>query len=184
VVAFSFAFSNALWDGDPRGYHLESILLHALNAVLVFAWLWLLTKSTVIAAAAAVLFAVHPIHHERVVWIAARDSLLSTLFMLACLILYTLARRRRTQESGRGAALRRFCHCSAWLLLLSLLSYEGAVVLPGILIGLEFLHFGRPIPGAWRRLRAGMARVLPFCDRSCRLPCRLVHPVSRHPWAI
>ena len=163
MVAFSFALSNALWDGNPHGYHLESILLHALNAVLIFTWLWLLTKSTAIAGAAAALFAVHPIHHERVVWIAARDSLLSTLFMLACLILYTLARRRSILESGtaRGAT-RVFVALSLGFFSLSLLSYEGAIVLPGILIGLELLHFGRPIPGVWRRLRTGMIRVMPF----------------------
>jgi len=163
AVAFSFALSNTLWNGDPRGYHLESILLHALNAVLMFAWLWLLTKSTTISGAAAALFAVHPIHHERVVWIAARDSLLSTLFMLASLILYALARRRSTQECGTGRGREKlFVVLSLVLFALSLLSYEGAVVLPGILIGLELLHFGRPLPGVRRRLQAVMVRVLPF----------------------
>jgi len=168
LVAFSFALSNALWRGDPRGYHLESISLHALNVVLLFSWLLLLTRSTTISGVAAVLFAVHPINHARVVWIAARDSLLSTLFMLMALIAYTLARRRNDHASVKtpGAAIALII-LSLGFFILSLVSYEGAVILPGILAGLEFFLFARPVRGVWGKLRTAAVKTLPHTIALC-----------------
>ncbi len=164
MVAFSFALSNALWGGDSRGYHFESVLLHALNTGLLFYWLLLLTRSTSISGTAALLFAVHPLNHERVVWIAARDSLLSTLFLLGALIAYTLSRRglhlffRRRPGFGATALLV----VSLALFCLSLLSYEGSVVIPAVVFGLEFFIFSRLEGNLRSRLRNAMIRVLPF----------------------
>ncbi len=156
VIEFSYALSNSLWRGDPRGYHLESILLHALNVLLIFTWLLLLTRSAAISGMAAALFAVHPIHHERVVWITSRDSLFSTLFTLLALIAYTLARRRIDGESVPSAKILN--SLSAGFFILSLLSYEGAVVVPGLMIALEFFVFAQPRQGIWRRLRTALVK--------------------------
>jgi hypothetical protein len=134
-----------------------------LNVILLFTWLFLLTRSATVSGVAAALFAVHPIHHERVVWIAARDSLLSTLFMLASLILYVWARRSSEKASiTRNGSAGGFIVLSLGFFVLSLLSYEGAVVLPGILIGLEFFLLARPAESVWSRLRSALAKVLPF----------------------
>jgi hypothetical protein len=162
LIAFSFAFSNSLWGGNPRGYHLESFCLHALNVVLLFSWLFLLTRSVTISGVAALLFAVHPIHHARVVWIAARDSLLSTMFVLAALICYTLVRRRGGQTSRRVRGAGILSALSLGLFVLSILSYEGAVIFPGIVAGLEFFVFARPAQDAWNRLRTAAIKALPY----------------------
>jgi len=163
LVAFSFALSNTLWSGNPQGYHLESVLLHALNVVLLFSWLFLLTRSAAISGAAAVLFAVHPINHSRVVWIAARDSLISTLFMLVALIIHTWAPRRsdHTAAKARGGRTAPIL-VSLGFFVLSLLSYEGAVILPGILVGLEFFLFAPPAQGVRERLGTAVIRTLPY----------------------
>ena len=163
MVAFSFALSNAIWQGDPRGYHLDSILLHASVVVLVFCWLRLLMGSPLIPGLAALLFAVHPIHHARVTWIAARDSLLSTLFILGALIAYTLARRRPAPPAGkRTGSPVVLLILSLVFFILSLMSYEGSVVLPGILFGLEAWMLATP--GEKFRARAGrsLLRILPY----------------------
>jgi hypothetical protein len=154
VIAFSYALSNSLWRGASRGYHFDSVLLHALNAALLYSLLLLLSRSAAISGVAAVLFAVHPIHHERVVWITARDSLFSTLFTLLALIAYTLARRRNEGESTPSPrSVKILIGVSVGFFILGLLSYEGAVVLPGIMAAMEFFLFAQPAQGIWRRLR-------------------------------
>jgi hypothetical protein len=163
LVALSFAVSNGLWGGDPKGYHLESIFLHAVNVVLFFSWLLLLVRSVTISGMAALLFAVHPIHHARVVWIAARDSLLSTFFVLVAIILYTLIRRRNDPDgSQRIRASGILFALSLGLCILGMLSYEGAVVFPGIVAGLELFVFTRRGENAWSRLRTAVTKALPY----------------------
>jgi hypothetical protein len=163
LIAFSYAFSNSVWNGNLRGYHLDSILLHSVNVVLLFAWLWLLTRSATISAAAAVLFAAHPIHHARVVWIAARDSLISTLFILLALIAYTLVRRGgETGSPLSPARARLLAGISIGCFFMSLISYEGSAIVPGILAGLELFVFARPVTGVCERLRNVLVRTLPY----------------------
>ncbi len=160
VIAFSYAISKALWNGAPRGYHLDSIALHAVAAALVYGWLLLLTRSAAISGAAAALFAVHPIHAERVVWITARDSLFSTIFSLLALIAYTLARRENRSLSLPSAfSPKLLFSLSAVFFILGLLSYEGAAVVPILMAALEFFVFGQSEQGFWRRVRLSAARM-------------------------
>ena len=74
---------------NPRGHHLTNVLLHAVNSVLVFAFLRQATGATLRSLFVAVLFAVHPLRVESVAWIAERKDLLSGLFGLLTLICYT-----------------------------------------------------------------------------------------------
>ncbi len=160
LVAFSFALSNQLWGGDPRGYHLESIFLHALVVVLLLVWIRQITGSAAIAGMSAVLFAVHPIHHARVVWIAARDSLPSTVCLLLALILYT--RTRLGTQASVHKSWRLIC-VSLVMFILSLLYYEGSVILPGIIAGMELFLFPQTEPPRFLgRLRGAAIRTIPF----------------------
>jgi tetratricopeptide (TPR) repeat protein len=69
-------------------HHDVNVLLHAINALLLF---WLLKRSTGFSGRSfmvAALFAVHPINVENVAWISELKTLLSTLFFFAALIAY------------------------------------------------------------------------------------------------
>jgi protein O-mannosyl-transferase len=69
----------------PGGHHQTSMLLHALNAALLF---WVLLRATGYAGRSfmvAALFAVHPVNVESVVWIAERKTVLSMTFFLLAL---------------------------------------------------------------------------------------------------
>jgi tetratricopeptide (TPR) repeat protein len=69
-----------LFGVSPWWPHLENILLHAANAVLLFHLLKRMTGALWRSALVAALFALHPLHVESVAWIAERKDVLSTLF--------------------------------------------------------------------------------------------------------
>ena len=73
---------------NPWGHHLANVLLHALNAGLVFALLQQMTGATWRSLLVAALFAVHPLRVEAVAWVTERRDVLSAFFGLLALIAY------------------------------------------------------------------------------------------------
>jgi len=73
---------------NPVGHHLTSVILHAINGVLLFLALSLATRALTRSFLVALLFTVHPLGVESVVWIAERKNVLSTAFFLATVICY------------------------------------------------------------------------------------------------
>ncbi|MGL6096056.1 MAG: tetratricopeptide repeat protein, partial [Fimbriiglobus sp.] len=68
----SLQLDATLFGCGPRGFHLTNVVLHAINAAGVFLVLTRLTGSPARSAAAAVLFAVHPLRVESVAWVSER----------------------------------------------------------------------------------------------------------------
>ena len=86
LVFTSFLIEHALWGFKPFGYHLVNLLLHIINALLVFT---LVRKfSPKLAFFTAVIFAIHPIQVETVAWITERKNLLGLLFFLLATLSY------------------------------------------------------------------------------------------------
>ena len=83
---------------DPRGYHLGNVLLNAVDVVLLFLLLLHATRSALLAAFTAALFATLAIHVEPVCWIMGRKDLLSAFFVLLALLAQSIQLR---QSSGR-----------------------------------------------------------------------------------
>ncbi|MGA2903417.1 MAG: hypothetical protein ABSD98_06280 [Candidatus Korobacteraceae bacterium] len=84
----SHALDYQFFGANPAGHHLVNVLVHALNAILVF---WVLKRATGATARSfmvAALFVVHPLNVEPVVWIAERKTVLSMLFFLLTLAAY------------------------------------------------------------------------------------------------
>jgi tetratricopeptide (TPR) repeat protein len=76
------------------GHHLTNVILMAADVVLLFLFLTNLTGQIWPSAAAAALFAIHPINVENVAWVAERKAVLSVFFMLLALIAYASYARR------------------------------------------------------------------------------------------
>ncbi|HEX5041259.1 MAG TPA: tetratricopeptide repeat protein [Candidatus Polarisedimenticolaceae bacterium] len=78
----------SLFGLSPAGHHASSVLLHVLNAVLLFTVLDRATRRRGRAAVVALLFALHPLHVQSVAWIAERKDVLSTLLWFAATLAY------------------------------------------------------------------------------------------------
>jgi len=84
-----------LFGTNPIGHHFHSVILHALNVVLLFLVLLRATGYSIRSAVVAASFAVHPLNVECVAWIAERKSVLSMFFLLLALLAYGWYASRR-----------------------------------------------------------------------------------------
>ncbi len=77
-LAYSvFLLEHMLWGVNPLDYHLFSIVLQAINGLL----LWRILKRLGLKSAwlIAAIFAIHPVQVETVAWVAEQKTLLSAL---------------------------------------------------------------------------------------------------------
>ncbi len=84
----SHALDYQFFALNPAGHHLDSVLIHALNAVLLFLLLVWVTKRVGPSLLVAALFAVHPLNVESVAWVAERKNVLSTMFFFLAIGAY------------------------------------------------------------------------------------------------
>jgi hypothetical protein len=145
VVHTAFWVQHQLWGDSTTGYHLVGIVLHGLSAFMVGVILRRLGVPG--APAAAIIFALHPVHVESVAWISELKNTLSGFFYLGAALAYL-----RFDDSR---ALRPYVAAVA-LFVLALLSKSVTATLPvGLLVVLW-----------WRRgrlsVRADVAPLLPF----------------------
>ncbi len=98
LTFLSYHLDFSLGGLDPSIFHFHNVLLHTLNVLLVF-WLLLQLRAGRIAAfLGALLFAVHPLNAEAVLWVSARKDLLSTMFgllSLNCFLQYVYGFQKR-----------------------------------------------------------------------------------------
>ena len=121
----SHELDSELFGLNPVGHHVVNVLLHAVNAVLLFLLLQSATGFRWRSLMVAALFALHPINVESVAWAAERKNVLSMLFFL--LALYAYGRYARRPGLGRYIAVAGF-------FVLSLLAKPQAITFPFLLL--------------------------------------------------
>ncbi len=147
LVYTALRLESRLWGLNPTGYHWFNILLHALNALLVWR---LLTRLRVPGAwLAAAIFALHPVQVETVAWITEHKNLMTLCFSLLALLAWVEFVEDRPQPPWRYYGLALFCY------LLALFSKTTACTLPAAL--LLILWFQHKDIG-WRRI----LQIVPF----------------------
>jgi protein O-mannosyl-transferase len=132
LTILSLALNYQSGKLDPFGYHLENLIFHLLNTILVFFFIFLLMRRNLLMAAiAALLFGIHPMHVESVTWISERKDVLYLFFLLAGLITYL--RYIGTKKTG-------WYIFTLLLFILSCLSKGMAVIFPVILLLIDYLR--------------------------------------------
>src|SRR5262245_11377691 len=74
LVYTTFWMEYQLWGASPRGYHVTNVVLHVANALLLTLALGALGARH--GWVAGLLFLVHPVHVESVVWVIERKDVL------------------------------------------------------------------------------------------------------------
>lgn len=128
-----------LFELNPRGHHLISLVLHTANAVLMLLVLRRMTSALWPSALVAALFAWHPLHIESVAWVAERKDVLSTFFWLLTMWFYVRYAQRR-KPAPYLLALAFF--------VLGLMTKPMLVTLPFVLLLLDYwplqrMHFDK-----------------------------------------
>ena len=150
IPMLTFALNYLQGGLDPTGYHATNLLIHVLNAFLVFALVTLLARAPRVhegirsharelAFAGALLWAVHPVNTQAVTYIVQRMASMATLFYLAGLLAFAAWRSGRLRGSAAGS-LVIVAYAAA------MLSKANTVTLPAAIVLLDVAFFSR-----WRR---------------------------------
>ncbi len=142
LTVLTYCFEYALFKLDPFYYHLDNILLHLVNIILVYVFFKMLLSfhlppaikekgntPQLVAVITALLFAIHPLRVESVTWVAERKDVLYTLFFLGSLIYYLQYLK---------FAKTKFYVLSILFFLFSILSKGQAVVLAPVLLLVDY----------------------------------------------
>lgn len=172
----TFALNYHFGKLNVWGYHFVNIIIHIINALLVYFILILTFKTPAlkdkpiteyrafVAAFAAIIFVVHPIQTQAVTYIVQRYASLAALFYLAAIFLYIKARLlinggADKQEDKRfslphiafyaGALVSAFCAMHV---------KEITITLPAVILLYEFFFF-RP---SFMTIKRRFFYLLPF----------------------
>ncbi len=139
------------YGNHPWVWHLMDLFLNA--GVIALAYFLVLELADAdLAFWATLLFALHPMHVEAVVWVAALPDLLCGFLLFAAMLAYHKGRSRR----GSGAV---------WYFVLAVLAFfaaeftkETALLFPALILSYEFFYRRVPLLQLWKCL----PRLLPY----------------------
>lgn len=128
LAALSLLGDFYLFGGKTSGYHITNVLIHLCNALLIYHLTSHLLRGVRETASysflAGLVFAVHPVNAETVVWLSCRPDLLCCLFSLLSLVVIFKSER----ISAPTIFISLFC-----FYICSLLAKEASFFLPLII---------------------------------------------------
>ena len=139
VTTLLLAVNYGISELSPLSYHLTGVILHLINVFLVFWFISLLVAQMnigkragaklIIPLITALLFGINTLQVESVAWVSAQKVSLYSLFFLASLVAYL----RYTTEKRMMPFI-----AALFFFALSFGSKEQAMVLPVVLVGIDF----------------------------------------------
>ena len=143
------AFIYQIAGMNSHMFHLVSILTHLVNIVLVYGFVVSMFKEDV-AKLTAILFALHPVNAEAVMWISGAPYAILTTFILLVFIPFVLYEKTHNIK---------YFLASVIIFLVTVLNDKGAwpLVIPAIILIVDQLVFSNKID-----VKRGILLVLPF----------------------
>lgn len=157
LVLTNFRAQHALWELNPLGYRLVTLLCHAGAAVLL--WRVLLRLRVPGAWLGTALWALHPVQVESVAWICELKNTQSAVFFLAAILFWIRwvegppwLRRPAAESNAPAAGRRSHVYILAFACaVLAILSKPSTVMLP---VALALVTWWLRRRFAWRDLIA------------------------------
>ena len=163
----SFALNYRLHGLDLPGYHVVNLLLHLLNAGMVYLLVQMIfatpllkgfdgeksahraAATVVIGLGAALIFVSHPLQSQAVTYLAQRVAVLATTFYLGALLCYAGSRL-----SGKRITAAMLLLISLLLAMAGVLTKENAITIPLAILLFEVTFFrgelrSRLLPMVW-----------------------------------
>jgi len=131
LTFISYALDYKIDGLHPYFFKLANLILHLINVIFVFVFSNKLLKKKNLSILITLLFAMHPINVDTVSWISTRSNLLCTMFFLLSLILYFIY----LEKNNYLYLILSIIACC-----LSLLSKSTAVMLPFVLLGIDYFR--------------------------------------------
>ncbi len=137
LIDISFCFNYLISGLHPVSYYIFNLCIHALSCYMVYRValdlpLFTGRRQTGFALTAGFLFVFYPFHNEGVVWLSGRLSSMAALFGLMA-IHFSL-----TKKWPWNFLLAAIC----WFI--GLFAYESIIVLPAVVVLLEWIKFRDP----------------------------------------
>lgn len=146
----SYMIDYEIWGLRPAGFIFTNIVLHTLNGLLLYTFLRRLSGDRVWIFFAALIFLLHPVQVETVVWAAERKTVLSMFFFLTSLICY------QEYREGGCSPTRGWYLLSLVTFLAALLTKSVVVIMPLVIILFDLCY------GSEKRLKKIILDAAPF----------------------
>jgi protein O-mannosyl-transferase len=147
LVTLSWALEYHFWGDSAYHFHLINLFFHLLNVWLVYRFILLLTDKLNITIIVTLIFALHPMVSESVLWLSERKDLLCYAFMLGGLIHY--------MKYLKNDLRFKYILLTFIFLLFAVFSKPSAIVFPLLLIAIDY-NRGRKIT------RKNLTEKIPF----------------------
>lgn len=148
-----------IYGHHAGGHHLGNVLIHLSSCLLLFAWLRRHTGEAGLSLAVTLLFAIHPLRVESVIWVSERKDVLSLFFYLLTIWFYS------AWAGATGRMRRRYYLLSLAAAVLGILSKPSLMTLPLVLVLVDMWPLGRlnwSDRTNWKLLRERLIEKIPF----------------------
>lgn len=143
ITLLTWAIEYHFFGLNATPWHINNIILHLLNILLVFYLIFLLVESEIAGLIAAALFAVHPLNVESVAWITERKNVLYTLFYLAAIIRYVQYAKTKITHPENKSLIQKYFITSIVFFLFDLLCKNQAIIFPAMMILVDYYYDGK-----------------------------------------
>ena len=133
LASLSFGLEYYFFGNNPLVPHSVNLIIHLLNIIVVyFLLINLVPKFKSLNVFIVAVFALHPLQGELIGWVSTRSTLIfSFFFLLSCLYYVKFLKKENTSN--------KYLWCSLLFFVLALFSKASAIVLPFILLLIDYL---------------------------------------------